>query len=687
MSGLFSALSRNRTILAAKVRKTFVSVSHRISEKLNPASLRGRLTLVFVLFLSGWFFTGSWELLNQAGKTEQFSAFTEKVSTDTIEMIKARELLRSVRKIAAVDYSDSKDFQMIEVLTSRIDPLLEIVVGLSPGEIASDVKRFKQIILASPVPNTKVLDEYYRDLMINLDSMIEWHQEQISSSALENRDQQRASLKLGFVVLILFFLVSILLVSKAISFIGRPLASIERFIREIDIDRNIPIHAGPELAEAGVPELTGLKKSLDEFLKKMSGQHSLNVHNFFLEKKRADLIASSISDGIILLNGDTIAYANPVGERLLGFAAGSLVPGLKITSLLRRSSEQEDIPDSPSARGAQSILSAISRSIPVEYTFSGNDRHYHYLIHAQPVRSDEILAAQFSTEAVEPPMLVVAQDVTLVRESQEAKGHFLATLSHEIKTPVTSLTMATRLLKRSSHQIENPTLQSLIATCADDVDRLRALLTDLLSISGFDTLTQQLAVQNVDLGRLIKHSAHSFKTEALERGIELLCDVRLSARRPILVNVDPTKIAWAISNLLTNALRHTPKGGAVTISVAENETWAEVHVRDTGPGIEKRRLGQVFEKFSSHYDIRVARSGGAGIGLAITREIVVAHHGRIWANSEVGQGAEFCFTLPLIHKDQKLSGEQSGESDHRLSSASDVAEAKGRTSGKTACSG
>jgi len=670
-------LSRFRRILKAKVSSAIFHI--------GPVSLRGRLTLVFITFLTVWFLIGSWVLLSQAYKSEQFSVLTKNTSAEAVEMIKARELLRSVRRTAAVGSFDSQEFKIIEDIGYHLKPLSELAAGLPEGSISADLRRLRASFTSDPVPELKMIDAIYQGLMLKFDKIIESDQEQISASALKNRDEQSGFIKFGVTLLTLFFLLSLVLVAKAIAFIGRPIASIERFIREIDLDRNLAPHS-PEFGSAELPELSGLKRTLDEFINKMSGHHSMNVHNFFLEKKRADLIASSISDGILLFSGQTIDYANAVGERLLGFSPGSLVPGLKITTLIRKNSDEELAPDSPSARGAQAILSAISRSIPVEYTFTGNDRQYHYLIHAKAIVSEDPLRKDPEPDKSESAILVVAQDVTLLKESQEAKGHFLATLSHEIKTPVTSLTMATRLLKRSSHQIENPTLQSLITTCADDVDRLRALLTDLLSISGFDTLTQRLAVQNVDLGRLIKHSVHSFKADALERGIELKCEIVLSERRPILVNVDPTKIAWAVSNLLTNALRHTSKDGLVTVTVNENDHWAEVRVRDTGPGIDKRRLGQIFEKFSSHYDIRVARTGGAGVGLAITREIVVAHHGRIWASSELGQGAEFCFTLPLIHNERKLTGESRDDQNKNSVGPSVMADEKGAMSGKTACS-
>ena len=127
------------------------------------------------------------------------------------------------------------------------------------------------------------------------------------------------------------------------------------------------------------------------------------------------------------------------------------------------------------------------------------------------------------------------------------------------------------------------------------------------------------------------------------------------------MQADPSKIAWAISNLLTNAIHHTPKGGQVEASLSMQDTSVEVRIRDTGPGIDLSRQDKIFDKFNSFYDIRVARSGGAGVGLSIAKEIIAAHGGKIWVFSRAGQGAEFCFTLPLIHQD-KTAVEDDGSS-------------------------
>ena len=140
--------------------------------------------------------------------------------------------------------------------------------------------------------------------------------------------------------------------------------------------------------------------------------------------------------------------------------------------------------------------------------------------------------------------------------------------------------------------------------------------------------------------------------------------------------MDPTKIAWALSNLMTNALRHSPRGAKVQVVLEVKPEWLEIRLRDSGPGIDKRRLERIFDKFTSFYDIRVARSGSAGLGLSIAREIIQAHGGRIWATSEIGEGTEFGFVLPFKQTYSELNGE-----------TVNVLSTKGAASGTTARSG
>jgi signal transduction histidine kinase len=472
---------------------------------------------------------------------------------------------------------------------------------------------------------------------------------------------------------------------KISAVITEPLSSLVRFLDAVNVEDDLPAEL-PHF-DSGIPEVQHVSQSFEQLLGRLRGYRALNVRRLLIEKRRAEIIANSISDGVFLLRGEEVLYVNPVGEHIFGITRGianAFPPGKSLH--LRQCSH---LP------GAQAVLSAVSRSLPIEFSVDEPHRTTHYLIQAYPILGEVIEQAEQHAneegsdgvlERFQPDVIVVATDVTLVHESQEAKRHFLGTLSHEVKTPVTSLTMATRLLKRNIDQIENPTQRALVTTCIDDVDRLRGLLEDLLTVSRFETIAQRMEVQTVDFNKLVRHAIQSFQADARTREIELTLKVNNPTGRPIQIPMDATKVSWALTNLLTNAIRHTPVKGQVSAELNARDEDVVVRIRDTGPGIEAARQARIFDKFNSRYDLRVARTGGAGVGLAIAREIVVAHGGHIWVESEPGQGSVFSFTLPL----KRVSGDAIRNLDlglkAEMKSSTDNENLKGAARGTTASS-
>ncbi len=492
------------------------------------------------------------------------------------------------------------------------------------------------------------------------------------------------------------FVVGTLLVGwRVINLVTRPLSALASHLDQINVEGSLPQTI--PLFGGRVPEVRRVSESFQQLLQRLHAYQTLNVKRLLIEKRRADIIAASISDGIFLLRNDEIVYVNPVGERILGLAPGKAWRGLNITAEARAvmaSSSQEWSEDGLGEKrerqhkqGVVALYEATSRTIPVELEIQSDQRKLFYLLQSYPISEEVIEQVEHSFDGPieqlldrwQANALVLARDITLVKEGQQAKSHFIATLSHEVKTPVTSLTMATRLLRKSIDQIPNLTHRALIETCADDVDRLRGLIDDLLSVSRFDMITQKLEIQNVDVAKLLRQSVQHFQLQAGERGVSISLELP-GGRRSIHIPADATKISWAIANLLTNAIRHTPKGGHVRTEVTKKEDVVEIRVRDSGPGIDRSRQESIFDKFNPFYDIRVARSGSVGMGLAIAREIIVAHGGRIWVISEPGQGAEFCFTLPLKRSETlatQLSGLNSKITNTKNGSSASTAEKRG----------
>ena len=491
----------------------------------------------------------------------------------------------------------------------------------------------------------------WRSIHSVLFALDEWNKNSTYAGLNRLVQRERESARQAIILFLVFFTVLSVLGIKLIGRVTEPLTQFTRFMDSLDPEGEVPLWFPWEQFRGAAPEIHKLMSSCDSLLKRLRSHRAVNLRRVLAEKHRFEIIAAAISDGVILLRGGREIYANPVGKRILGSYNLGVPPNPGIsTGSVGATSNQ--VPQAPLS-GAEVVWRATARTIPQEYSFEQDGRHLHFLISAIPlsegflqsIPNEEGAAAE--TASGEPEVLVLAQDVTLVKESHEAKIHFLATLSHEVKTPVTSLIMAIRLLERVAPTLGNATVKSLIDTCNHDVERLRRLLDDLLHASRLDTLEMQgLSIRDVDFGKLLRHTIQGFAPAARERGVKIDVSVDPSVKSTV-VPMDPSKVVWAISHLLVNALRHSPRGGEMRVHASMGEGHVQLGVKDGGPGIDPKIQGRIFEKFSPFYDIRVARTGSTGMGLAIAKEIVTAHGGRIWVNSVPGEGAEFSFTLPL----------------------------------------
>jgi two-component system sensor histidine kinase KdpD len=224
------------------------------------------------------------------------------------------------------------------------------------------------------------------------------------------------------------------------------------------------------------------------------------------------------------------------------------------------------------------------------------------------------------------------------RQSEELKSTMLDALAHEFKTPLTPIKAAvTSMLSDGG---VSPTHQELLRIIDEETDRLNSMLTGAIQMSRIEAGQLQLHRSPQSLSKIFQTQLENLG-ESIE-GRKVIVDVPQKLPR---VSVDPEFTGIVIWQLLSNALRYTPPGSPLTLRASEEEMEVIVSVEDCGPGISEQEQRKVFEKFYRGKDQR-ERIPGTGMGLTIAREIVRAHHGRIWVESEPGKGARFSFSLP-----------------------------------------
>ena len=231
-----------------------------------------------------------------------------------------------------------------------------------------------------------------------------------------------------------------------------------------------------------------------------------------------------------------------------------------------------------------------------------------------------------------------------VRQGRQTQRDFLANVSHELKTPLTSIQgFAQAILDGTA---EGPEAQRRSATVIyDEAERMRRLVDGLLDLARLDAGQQALIRGPVDLAALLRSAVERMELRAADKNVSLRQEI---GPLPPLV-ADGDRLAQVVANLLDNALKHTPAGGMVTLAAAPAaEAGAvEISVIDTGPGIAAEDLSRIFERFYQVDKSRQAAGRGAGLGLAISREIVAAHGGQIRGESVVGLGSKFVVRLPV----------------------------------------
>jgi len=405
--------------------------------------------------------------------------------------------------------------------------------------------------------------------------------------------------------------------------ISRPVTELKKAalqIAEGNYEVQVPVQGSAELAL--------LADQFNQMAEKLRKFHEMNIGKIIAEKLKSEAIIQNVDDGIMVVDDQLIINnVNPKAALIFGVHKDSLlgrhffeaVRDERLFHLLKQSVESGDSP--PLGEG-EDIFTITSEKGSLHYQFS-----------IMPMRS--------SSHAIQGVVLLL-RDITRLRELDRLKSEFVLTASHELRTPLTSVSMAVDLLMESAAAKLTDKERELLEACHEDVQRLRALVNDLLDLSKIEAGKLDLAFERVDPDFLFDQAMAVMKPQTDAKHIELKLEVP-AALPPVMI--DPNKIVWVLVNLLANAVRHTPEGGHIRVKGERVGGQVHLSVSDDGEGVPYEIQSRIFDKF-----IQVKRDGsvgGSGLGLAISKEVVRAHRGTIWLDSVPGQGSTFTFTLPV----------------------------------------
>lgn len=241
---------------------------------------------------------------------------------------------------------------------------------------------------------------------------------------------------------------------------------------------------------------------------------------------------------------------------------------------------------------------------------------------------------------------------SVAEKTNLAKSEFLANMSHELRTPLNSVIGFSEILQDRMFGPMNEKQQEYVKNILDSGRHLLSLINDVLDLSKVESGKMELDLSTFSLRELLDATVMMLKEKALKGGINLRLDITPEA--DVIIEADERKLKQIMFNLVSNAVKFTPPNGTVDVSAIREEHFIEITVTDTGVGIKEKDVPKLFQPFTQLESVYTKEFEGTGLGLALTRQLVELHGGRVWVESKFGVGSRFCFNFPLAQAAAKV---------------------------------
>ena len=506
------------------------------------------------------------------------------------------------------------------------------VVNRISGEYTQYVAAFSELRLVDS--RASQLDFYLNNMLPLLRSIEEEvelllsmnHDSMLEARAFADNLGRRATLSTlatGLVALLLAAGASFYMSQLII----RPTKELTELLQNIE-----PGNVGNLAAAEQPDELGALAREVNLMIARLREYDERIISQLQSQERRSRAIVESIADGIVVVDGDySLLMVNQTARNIFDMS-----PNTVSGHLLERIDDD---------RVFQAIKESMDESKTIElrgpekaWLTEGERGRRYYELAVSPVSAEDgkVIGA-----------VANFRDVTHYHEVEELKTDFISTVTHEFKTPLTSLSLNASLLSEQVEEHDTDLAQyeelPLIAQeIKEDSERLLELIEDLLDLSRLESEQITMETEPVDVDELVQHALQPFWRQAEEKGVDLQVDELENLPTVI---ADPTKIAWVITNLVGNAIRYAGEQGTIRVSAREMGTRVSISVADDGPGIPEEMQERIFEKFVRAPSGKHEDPGGSGLGLAISKQIVQAHGERIWVESKADEGSRFTFTL------------------------------------------
>jgi signal transduction histidine kinase len=461
-------------------------------------------------------------------------------------------------------------------------------------------------------------------LRINQDNMVE--------ADRQARQMARSSLLWYGGGLAIGIALAVFLVASTIRTLVYPIRAVTESATAIgsgDLDQIVPVSSEDELGQLAAAFNT-MARQLREYRKSHKAQ-------LMRAQQTSQATINSFPDAVLVIDSQQhVELANPVARRLFG-----TLPDVAGTDMALIWQPPEPLRQ-PLTDALQNHREYLPEGFDKAISLPVGEETHSFLPRILPIRD-----SQGATLGA----AVLLEDITRFRLLDEVKSNLVATVSHELKTPLTSIRLVLHLLLEETLGPLSPKQLELLVDARDNAERLLVMINNLLDLARLEHGRSQLRVRGERPAALVEAAMESFQPRAVGQGIELSTDVP-GDLPPVAVDAD--QFQHALQNLLDNALAHTPQGGRIAVSAKRCEDRVVISVADTGSGIPAQYLPLVFERY-----FRVpgdTSQGGSGLGLTIVKEIVAAHGGTVECESQPGEKTVFRILLPMWKEGEGVVG-------------------------------
>ncbi len=414
------------------------------------------------------------------------------------------------------------------------------------------------------------------------------------------------------IIFTILILVSFTFIFNLPGIISGPIQSLSDGIKEIankNYSKRIYLKQKDELGDLAIA-FNAMAEKLDLY------EHS-NLAKMQFEKSRIETIINQMRDGIIGLDAKkNILFLNLIAQKLMGLKESDIVgkyaPDVALKNdLMRKLLQTEE----------------DKKDLKI------------YLDDKEGFFNKDMLDVKNNQEVI--GQVIVLRNITIFHELNEAKTNFIATVSHELKTPISSIKMSTQLLSDERTGSLGEDQKQLINSIDDDAERLLKITSELINMAQVETGNIQFNIQSASIKSIVEDALDAVQIQAQQKNISIKTTI---APETPMIRADKEKTTWVMINLLTNAIKYSFESSEIEIYVRPGNSHVEVLVRDHGRGIDEKYLVRVFDRY-----FKVPGSqerSRTGLGLAISKEFIEAQGGKIWVHSQVGEGSEFGFSFP-----------------------------------------